>query len=321
MAHTFIVSDESVNSYGMIVRTDGIDVIQFSRNPIMLYMHDRTQGVVGRWENIRKDGNKLLADAVFDDSSDLGRIVRQQVEKGFLRSASIGIEIISTENIDGQSVVTKSILTEISIVDIPSNNNALKLHRRVTIGARQFLSLSMGKNDDDFRSRIIQLLQMREDSTDEAIFAVITALKSSDKDQDGQEVEKAIQAGIIRENDRNMFLTLAATAPDQFRAYFNRENERRKSTIQMLTENAFRERKIMPEHRELFRRIGEKIGLSEYGQFISSLVAWPKLSKIVGTECRTLEDYRKHDPEALQRNPALYRRLLEDEEKRNKMKS
>lgn len=321
MAHTFIVSDESVNSYGMIVRTSGIDTAQFERNPIMLYMHDRTQGVVGRWENIRKDGNKLLADAVFDDSSDLGKIVKQQVEKGFLRSASIGIEIISTENINGQTAVTKSILTEISIVDIPSNNNALKLHRRVTIGARQFLSLSIGKNDNDFRSKIIQLLQMREDSTDEAIFAVISALKSSGGDQNGQEVEKAINAGIIRENDRNMFLTLAATAPDQFRAYFDREIERRKSTIQMMTENAFRERKIMPEQRELFRRIGEKISLSEYGQLITSLIAWPKLSQLVGTECRTLEDYRKHDPEALQRNPALYRRLIDEEEKRNKMKS
>lgn len=54
-AHTFVVSDESPNSYGFVVLTEGIDTAQFERNPVMLYMHERSR-VVGRWENIRKRG-------------------------------------------------------------------------------------------------------------------------------------------------------------------------------------------------------------------------------------------------------------------------
>ena len=68
---TFIVSDESVNSYGMIILTAGIDTSRFEQNPVMLYMHERAT-IVGRWENIRKENDKLLADAVFDDSTPLG---------------------------------------------------------------------------------------------------------------------------------------------------------------------------------------------------------------------------------------------------------
>lgn len=78
----FVISDESVNSYGYIVKTDGIDTTAFERNPVMLYMHER-KTVVGRWENIRKEGVKLLADAVFDESTELGKTVKAKWKTAF----------------------------------------------------------------------------------------------------------------------------------------------------------------------------------------------------------------------------------------------
>lgn len=54
--NTFVLSDESVNSYGFIVQTAEIDTAQFERNPVMLYMNDRDNGVLGRRENIRREG-------------------------------------------------------------------------------------------------------------------------------------------------------------------------------------------------------------------------------------------------------------------------
>ena len=66
--NSFIVSDETKNCFGMIVKTDGINTESFIKNPVMLYMHER-KTVVGRWENLRKDGSKLIADAVFDADS------------------------------------------------------------------------------------------------------------------------------------------------------------------------------------------------------------------------------------------------------------
>ncbi len=141
MTHTFVVSDEAVNLYGFRVLTKGINLEQFKRNPIMLYMHNRSayqptgDEVIGRWENIRVEGTKLLADAVFDESSELGKKIADKVRGGFIRMASIGIrkkEISEAKEylLAGQTrpTVTKSDLDEISIVDMGGNNNALKLY-------------------------------------------------------------------------------------------------------------------------------------------------------------------------------------------------
>ena len=127
---TFVLNDESVNSCGFVVLTEGIDTSVFERNPVMLYMHNRDGNVIGRWENIRKEDNKLLADAVFDDSTELGAQVKKQVEGGFLRAVSIGIEAITKENLNGVETVVKCRLIEVSVVDIPSNSNAVKLMHR-----------------------------------------------------------------------------------------------------------------------------------------------------------------------------------------------
>ncbi len=75
----FTVSDETLNSYGSVVLTSGINIARFQRNPIMLHMHDRDKGVIGRWENITKEGDKLTAEAVFDDTTELGAKVKHQV--------------------------------------------------------------------------------------------------------------------------------------------------------------------------------------------------------------------------------------------------
>lgn len=39
---TFVLSDESVNSYGFRVLTDGIALDNFKKNPVMLWNHTRT---------------------------------------------------------------------------------------------------------------------------------------------------------------------------------------------------------------------------------------------------------------------------------------
>ena len=80
----FTVSDETLNSYGGVILTSGINIARFQRNPIMLYMHDRDKGVIGRWENIAKEGDKLTAVAVFDDATELGAKVKHQVESNIV---------------------------------------------------------------------------------------------------------------------------------------------------------------------------------------------------------------------------------------------
>lgn len=126
MNKTFVVSDESVNSYGFTILTSGIDLSRFEKNPIMLLQHD-SKNIIGKWENTRIEGNKLLSDAVFDMDSELGADVARKVEQGFLKATSLGITY-NKEDLDAENVLSKCVLHEISIVSIGSNENALKLY-------------------------------------------------------------------------------------------------------------------------------------------------------------------------------------------------
>ncbi len=64
---TFTLHDESVNTYGFRMLTSGCNLEEFKKNPVMLLNHDDWSMPIGRWENIRIEGGRILADAVFDE--------------------------------------------------------------------------------------------------------------------------------------------------------------------------------------------------------------------------------------------------------------
>ena len=96
----------------------------------MLYMHSRGN-VIGMWKNLRLEKGAWYADPVFDtEDNDLGKSIGGKVERGFLKAASIGIQIAEAtynELLDCYDIV-KWAFQEISIVDIGSNANALQLY-------------------------------------------------------------------------------------------------------------------------------------------------------------------------------------------------
>ena len=177
MTYTFIISDESVNADGFVIQTKGIRTERFKKNPVMLYMHAREKGVIGRWDNIRTEGSQLIADAVFDENNPLGKEVKERVDGGFLRSASIGLSVLNYERIDGVDTVTDCELTEVSIVDIPSNRNAVKLFDK-----RGLIVLSLKESadgDKDLRTQLIEVLKLPATATDGEIIETVTALSGN----------------------------------------------------------------------------------------------------------------------------------------------
>ena len=87
---SFVLHDESINTYGFRMLTDGADLTEFIKNPVMLLNHDDWSLPIGRWEKIRKEDGKILADPVFNLKDERGAKVAQQVEDDFMRAASIG---------------------------------------------------------------------------------------------------------------------------------------------------------------------------------------------------------------------------------------
>jgi hypothetical protein len=128
----FVLSDESVNSYGFVVLTEGIDTSRFEANPVMLDGHvNNNERVLGAWDDVIVDKtNRLTAVPVFDPDDDSAKKIAAKVDAGFIRGASIGIKFNNDDmKKQGQQLVlTKCELLEASIVAVPSNKNALKLY-------------------------------------------------------------------------------------------------------------------------------------------------------------------------------------------------
>jgi len=136
MKKSFVLHDETVNTYGFRMLTSGVDLTEFRKNPVMLLMHGDWSLPIGRWENIRIEDGKILGDPVFDMMDPQGADVAGKVERDFIRMASIGAwppEEVSDDpllKLPGQTLptVTKWKVREASIVTIGGNHNALAFY-------------------------------------------------------------------------------------------------------------------------------------------------------------------------------------------------
>ena len=317
-ATTFVLSDESRNSYGFVVLTEGIDTTAFERNPVMLYMHNRDGNVIGRWDNIRKEGKRLLADAVFDESTELGAQVKKQVESGFLRAVSIGIEDIAKEVLNGVETVTKCRLIEVSVVDIPSNENAVKLFRR-SGGYVYKLKELESDTPQDLKSALIAVLGLVSTATDEDIIrAVKTALEGKETAEDA--VDDAIMRGYSENAQRGTFIALARGNRVAFREYIKSQETSQSGQIARLIDEAQAKNKLLGGERGIYERLGAKVGVKMLSDLLFTLRPMAKPMDFIRGGAAysdrtkwTLDDYRKFAPQELQNDPELYARLVRAE--------
>lgn len=256
MALTFILSDESINSYGTRILTAGIDLTLFKKNPIMLWMHSRAwRGdkdevlPIGKWENIRIENGKLLADAVFDETDEFAKKIKSKVEQNILKMASIGINIIATSEdknviVQGQSrpTVIKCLITEASICDIGSNRNALRLFDE--FGDELKLSEGLGHllpllGDTQTNAELDTIIN-NENMTEQLRERLATTLSLTDVSD-----EQIMQAIAMRESE-------TATLRDRVATYERLESERHEQEVVSLVDSAISERRITAEDRERF---------------------------------------------------------------------
>lgn len=249
MAYTFVLSDESINSYGTRILTDGIDLSLFQNNPIMLWCHNRSGWgdsnqilPIGKWENVRKENGKLLADAVFDTKDEFAQRIQSKVEQGIINMTSIGVNIIASSEdksviVQGQArpTIVKCLITEASMCDIGSNRNALKmcdafgLELKLSDANNHLLPLLgtiNNQNKDEtmnLREQLSDLLALGDNQTDEQILQ------------------------LLRE-EHSELLTLRS----EIATFKNAENERREAEIVSFVDTAIRERRICEEDRETY---------------------------------------------------------------------
>jgi hypothetical protein len=130
---TFVLSTSGVNSYGFRLLTDGYLADKFQSNPIGFFMHNRDGGVLLKWDNVRVEGDQIVAEPVINLSHPRGQQTVDEINNGFLNAASMGrivpLEFSDDPNLklEGQTgiTVTKWYNKECSLVDIPGNDESL----------------------------------------------------------------------------------------------------------------------------------------------------------------------------------------------------
>ena len=149
----FILSDESVDRMGDVIRADGWDLASFKKNPVALFGHSHDQ-ILGVWENVRVEGKKLLGRLKLakPGTSELVDTVRSLIDQRILKAVSVGFQPIESEprKSGGGYDFIKSALHEVSVVSVPANPNALAIAKALSpeIANKLFVQLDPVAGED-----------------------------------------------------------------------------------------------------------------------------------------------------------------------------
>ena len=187
---TFILHDETVNTYGFRMLTSGGDLTAFRANPVMLYNHNDWEMPIGRWVNIRVEGTQILADADFDMGDKQAAEIARKVESGYISACSVGAWVKECSSdpmtyLEGQTepTVTRWSLREASICNIPANHNALALYdadgKRVQeVDYSTILQLTdiipTHSSNTSMTKKINALLSLSDDATEEKVLETLS---------------------------------------------------------------------------------------------------------------------------------------------------
>ena len=132
------------NNQKIQVITSGMDMSYFQERPTMLLGHNHEK-ILGTWTAINVEDDNISAIPNFD-YDELSASIYRKVQKGSVKTASAGIDILEAYMQDDVLMITKSRLLEASLVAIPANPNA----KIMEFGMKTTLTFS--NNDGDVES-------------------------------------------------------------------------------------------------------------------------------------------------------------------------
>ena len=152
---SYLVSDETPDRVGDIIKVKGWDLVQYRKNPVILWAHDGSSvPPIGRSTNIRRrytPDARLTADIEFapKEAYEFADTIYQLASRGFIKATSVGFMPLETMDLDKKAreemglgrygqVFTKAELMEISIVSVPANPAALELGMKQLIKEGKF---------------------------------------------------------------------------------------------------------------------------------------------------------------------------------------
>ena len=298
------ITNDSLNSYGTRVLTAGMNVEQYQRNPVLLYMHERGN-VIGCVKNLKVEDGEVTGELMFDEASELSIRCKKQYEFGSLKMVSAGLDILETSEdpellVQGQTrpTVTKSKLYEVSLVDVGSNDDAIVLQKdgkKITLGKDSECPLPLLNNNNQKQKQMEQKmvamqLGLPATATEAEINAKLDELKTAKEENE-------------RLQQKNAALTLAS--------------------ITAAVEKAVGEKRITPDKKDEFVNLGKEVGQEKLESILSAISPQMKLSSVIGhqggaatepTTYKKLSDVPSGQLTTLRKEqPEEYKRLYKEE--------
>lgn len=260
------ITSDRLNSYQSRVLTSGMNIEQYQKNPVLLYMHERGQ-VIGYMKDLKvEDDGTITGEPVFDEATELSKRCKAQYEFGSLRMASVGIDILEMSEdpallVPGQTrpTVTKSKLFEVSMVDIGANDDAIRLHKDgqlIELGKDGTCQLPLINNNQN-QKQVMELkdfaliLGMPETATEEEVRQQVAKLKKASDD-----------AVTLQKEKEQLQLAAITTA----------------------VETAISEKRINADRKEQFINLGKTTGLDELKNIFAAMSPQQKLSAVISSK-------------------------------------
>lgn len=246
-AYKFTVHDDSVNTYGFRMLTEGANLEEFRKNPVVLYNHNDWEAPIGRADKIYIENGKLVAEIVFDEEDPKAAEIAGKVERGFLRMTSVGAwppeeatddELMKLEGQTGPTI-TRWTLREISICPIGANHNALAMYDRNT-GKRIDLS---------DKNAVIRLTDgiYNKPKTITSMSVLTQMLKLSDSASEQAIAEEVRKLIALRDDNQATISTLKTKNENlnkELEAYKKEKNKEQESRAIALVDEAVKDGRI-----------------------------------------------------------------------------
>lgn len=285
----FVLTDESINSSGFWIRTAGGDLSQFEKNPLMLWSHMRVwKGTedevlpIGNWKDVKVENGVLTGEPYFDEDDLFAVKIKNKVDKGIIRMASVGIRVIETSADPkylkpGQTreTITKWKLIEASICDIGRNENALAFYD----SDDNLITFSEG-NEADCPVKLIETNQTKQEN----MKTVTTMLNLSDSASE-QEVFAAVKAI----QDENQTLKAEKDARDQAL------KAEQKTKAEALLIEAFKDGRLNDDEKHSVRATWEKFFETDHEGAKQALSAIQKPKSVKEQFAGQTETYKAGD--------------------------
>ncbi|MGN0206322.1 MAG: HK97 family phage prohead protease [Muribaculaceae bacterium] len=265
-----VISTPRLNSYGARVLTEGIDLEQYQKNPVLLYMHRRGRKEdmpIGIMENLRVEGDTLYGTPKFDDDTEDERNINKKWERGTLRMLSAGLDILEWSEepsllVAGQTrpTITKSKLIEVSVVDIGANDDALQVG---LYHEGKLLTLAAGEENAH-----LPLL-------------TVSAQEENKEQTPNNNQQKKMEKILLK-----LGLAPNATEDEAVAAIGKLQEEKSAMVLARITdavETAIKEKRITADKKEKYLSLGKTIGLADLNALFADMSPAQKPLDLVRT--------------------------------------